>query len=75
MGPFYAFKNLNENLSKKELTNEFKEIFKNKVIMYLFEDVAKSVRESEYSKSSKENEKIVFSKIIKTFYQICNKNL
>lgn len=68
MGPFFAFKNLNENLSKKELTNEFKEIFKNKIIMYLFEDVARA-RKSELFKGAQSRQK---NKDNITYYQICN---
>ena len=40
IGPFFAF---NEYIGKEVIpTLEFKEIFKNKVLMYLFEDVLKS---------------------------------
>ena len=65
MGPFFAFKDLNENLSPDKLKLEFKEIFKNKIIMYLFEDVARARRPQLFQgvkNTKKENI---------TYYQIC----
>ena len=67
IGPFFAFNDLDENLSKDELKREFKEIFKNKIIMYLFEDVGRSKRDKLF-KGALEDLKI---KENITYYQIC----
>lgn len=67
MGPFFAFKNLDENLSPSDLKKEFKEIFKNKIIMYLFEDVARAKRSELFHGTSTR-----FKNKNVTYYQIRN---
>ena len=67
MGPFFAFKNLDENLPKKDLKKEFKEIFKNKIIMYLFEDVARANRKKLFKGSFGEKDYVTYFKICEDF--------
>lgn len=66
LGPFFAF---NEYLNKKILLDEFKLIFKNKVIMYLFEDAARSKRNDLFSGVSKKNN-LTYSQICESFDEI-----
>ena len=66
LGPFFAF---NEYLNKKISLNEFKLIFKNKIIMYLFEDAAKSKRNDLFSGVSKKNN-LTYSQICESFDEI-----
>jgi len=63
MGSFFAFKDI-EKLSKRQ----FKEIFKNKIIMYLFEDVARSKRDLLFQGALKN----LNIKDNITYYQICD---
>ena len=62
MGPFFAF---NEFIGKENKLNfeKFKEIFKNKVIMYLYEDAAKIKRKDLFKNGSE----LTYSKICKNF--------
>lgn len=64
MGPFFAF---NEFMNKEMPTDTFKDIFKNKIIMYLFEDAAKSRRNDLFSGARKNNENITYSQICEVF--------
>lgn len=63
MGPFYAFKEFLDSGVIPE--DEFKNTFKNKIIMYLFEDAARSRRDVLFNIKSKEN--IIFSDICNAF--------
>ncbi|WP_405287008.1 AAA family ATPase [Methanobrevibacter sp.] len=63
LGPFFAF---NEYQNKQISESEFKEIFKNKIIMYLFEDAAKSRRNELFSGVAK-NTNITYSQICEDF--------
>ncbi len=63
LGPFFAF---NEYLGSEIPVEEFREIFKNKIIMYLFEDVARSKRNELFSGvSTKQN--LTYSQICEAF--------
>ena len=69
IGPFFAFNKYlkNEKGEFEEITdNEFKEIFENKIIMYLFEDAAKP-RRKELFEGAKEGETIIYSKVCELF--------
>lgn len=63
MGPFYAFKEFLDTGVIPE--DEFKNTFKNKIIMYLFEDAARSRRDVLFNIKGKEN--IIFSDICNAF--------
>ena len=63
IGPFFAF---NEFQDKQITETEFKEIFKNKIIMYLFEDAAKSKRNELFSGVTK-NTNLTYSQICEYF--------
>ncbi len=63
IGPFFAF---NEFQDKQITESEFKEIFKNKIIMYLFEDAAKSRRNELFSGVAK-NTNLTYSQISEDF--------
>ncbi|MBR5502894.1 MAG: AAA family ATPase [Methanobrevibacter sp.] len=65
MGPFFAF---NEFMNKKIPTETFKDIFKNKIIMYLFEDAARSRRDVLFS-GAKTNNYVTYSEICEAFDQ------
>ena len=64
MGPFFAF---NEFMNQEMPTNIFKDIFKNKLIMYLFEDAARSRRNDLFSGARKNDENITYSRICEVF--------
>ena len=66
LGPFFVF---NEYLDSEISSNEFKEIFKNKIIMYLFEDAARSKRNELFSGVSKKSN-ITYSQICEAFDEI-----
>lgn len=66
LGPFFAY---NEFLDEKISDEEFKEIFKNKIIMYLFEDAAKAKRNDLFS-GAKENNKVIYSRVCELFDEI-----
>ena len=73
IGPFFAFNEyILEDFSEKKVVqikpNEFKEIFKNKIIMYLFEDVARAKRDVLF-KGALNRQK---NKNNITYYQICD---
>ena len=73
MGPFFAFTNyIDKEIPKDEFVeidyDDFKETFKNKIIMYLFEDVARS-RRLDLFKGTLNRQK---NKDNITYYQICN---
>ena len=64
MGPFFAF----TEFIDKELDEEtFKDIFKNKIIMYLFEDAAKSKRNYLFSGAKGNNNYVTYSQICELF--------
>ena len=63
LGPFFAF---NEYLDSEIPINEFKETFKNKIIMYLFEDAARSKRNDLFSGVSKKGN-LTYSQICEAF--------
>ena len=63
LGPFFAF---NEYLKTDIPVDEFKEIFKNKIIMYLFEDAARSKRNELFSGVAK-NTNLTYSQICEAF--------
>ena len=63
MGPFFAF---NEFIEVGEIPEDkFKDIFKNKIIMYLFEDAARSRRDFLFKIENKQN--IIYSDICNAF--------
>ena len=63
LGPFFAF---NEYLDEELSDEEFKEIFKNKIIMYLFEDAAKAKRNDLFA-GAKENNNVIYSRVCELF--------
>ena len=65
LGPFFAYTEYMETGIGDE---EFKEIFKNKIIMYLFEDAAKSKR-NELFEGAKEtkDDNVIYSRVCKVF--------
>lgn len=63
MGPFFAF---NEFMNKEIPTETFKDIFKNKIIMYLFEDAARSKRNYLFSGVKSKNQ-VTYSEICEEF--------
>ena len=63
LGPFFAF---NEYLDTEIPINEFKDIFKSKIIMYLFEDAARSKRNDLFSGVSKKGN-LTYSEICEVF--------
>ena len=63
LGPFFAF---NEYLDEELSDEEFKEIFKNKIIMYLFEDAAKAKRNDLFS-GARENNNVIYSRVCELF--------
>ena len=68
IGPFFAFKELKDvsDFSDKKIEDKFKRIFKNKIIMYLFEDAARS-RRNELFSGVKENSNLTYSQICNSF--------
>ena len=71
IGPFFAFKEyIKENEKSIEISPEkFKEIFENKIIMYLFEDVARS-RRNELFEGVEKNTNLTYSQICQKFEEI-----
>lgn len=79
IGPFYAFneyfdeeeyiERTNTEEAYKDLQKELKKIFKNKIIMYLFEDAAKSRRIDLFAgaKENEEDTNITYSRVCKIF--------
>lgn len=63
LGPFFAY---NEYLDEEITDEEFKEIFKNKIIMYLFEDAAKAKRNDLFA-GAKENNNVIYSRVCELF--------
>lgn len=63
IGPFFAF---DEYVGESIPVDEFKKTFKNKIIMYLFEDVARSKRSVLFSGVSRKNSQ-VYSRICDEF--------
>ncbi|MBQ9025635.1 MAG: AAA family ATPase [Methanobrevibacter sp.] len=63
MGPFFAF---NEFMGEEIPTDIFKDIFKNKIIMYLFEDAAKPRRNDLFSGVKTKNY-VTYSQICEAF--------
>lgn len=63
MGPFFAF---NEFMNQEIPTETFKDIFKNKIIMYLFEDAARSRRNELFSGVGK-GKNLTYSQICDEF--------
>lgn len=66
LGPFFAF---NEYIDEELDDEEFKEIFKNKVIMYLFEDAAKAKRNDLFA-GARENNNVIYSRVCELFDEI-----
>lgn len=66
LGPFFAF---NEYFDSEIPLGIFKEIFKNKIIMYLFEDAARSKRNELFSGVSKDSN-LTYSQICEAFDEI-----
>ena len=65
LGPFFAY---NEYIDKEEIgDDEFKEIFKNKIIMYLFEDAAKARRNDLFAGAKENDSNVIYSKICEEF--------
>ena len=64
MGPFFAF---TEFIDKEVDEETFKDIFKNKIIMYLFEDAARSRRNDLFSGARKNDSYITYSQICEEF--------
>lgn len=70
IGPFFAFDEYlkDKNGEFKEITpDDFKEIFKNKIIMYLFEDAARARRNDLFAGSRSGNKNVIYSKICDDF--------
>ena len=63
MGPFFAF---NEFMNQQIPEDIFKDIFKNKIIMYLFEDAAKPRRNDLFS-GAKTKDYVTYSQICEMF--------
>lgn len=63
MGPFFAF---NEFMNQEIPEDIFKDTFKNKIIMYLFEDVAKPRRNDLFS-GAKTKDYVTYSQICEMF--------
>ncbi|MBR5503446.1 MAG: AAA family ATPase [Methanobrevibacter sp.] len=71
LGPFFIpLKQLPKNINNIFKDDEFKRVFKNKVIMYLFEDAAKPRRNLLFKGSKKNEDFVTYSKIIKDFEKI-----
>ena len=64
MGPFFAF---NEFMNQEIPEDIFKDTFKNKIIMYLFEDAARSRRNDLFTGARKNDENITYSRICEVF--------
>ena len=66
MGPFFAFNEfMNENIEEET----FKDIFKNKIIMYLFADAARAKRNDLFS-GAKTKDYVTYSEICEAFDEI-----
>ena len=63
MGPFFAF---NEFMGQEIPTKTFKDIFKNKIIMYLFEDAARARRNDLFS-GARTKDYVTYSEICEEF--------
>ena len=63
MGPFFAF---NEFMGQEIPTETFKDIFKNKIIMYLFEDAARAKRNDLFS-GARTKDYVTYSEICEEF--------
>lgn len=63
LGPFFAF---NEYMNQEIPTETFKDIFKSKIIMYLFEDAARSKRNDLFSGAKTDNY-VTYSQICEAF--------
>lgn len=66
MGPFFAF---NEFMNQEIPEETFKDIFKNKIIMYLFEDAARAKRNDLFS-GAKTKDYVTYSEICDAFDKI-----
>ena len=64
LGPFFAF---NQYLNKEIPVDVFKETFQNKIIMYLFEDAARSKRNDLFKGALGDLTNITYSKICEEF--------
>ncbi len=64
LGPFFAF---NEFMNQEIPTETFKDIFKNKIIMYLFEDAARSKRNDLFQGAKANKKYVTYSQICKMF--------
>ena len=63
LGPFFAF---NEFMNQEIPTETFKDIFKNKIIMYLFEDAARAKRNDLFS-GARTKDYVTYSEICEEF--------
>lgn len=63
LGPFFAFNEYDDEIPPID----FIKIFKNKIIMYLFEDVAKSRRNDLFSGSKRDKSYVTYSQICDDF--------
>lgn len=64
IGPFFAF---NEYHNQEIPSDVFSDVFKNKIIMYLFEDAARSRRNDLFSGARQSNMNITYSRICEEF--------
>ncbi len=64
LGPFFVY---NEYLNQEIPEDTFKEIFKNKIIMYLFEDAARSKRNDLFQGAKGNNKYVTYSEICEMF--------
>lgn len=64
IGPFFISKELFESGTEEEINKKFSEAFKNKVLMYLFEDAAKQKRPSLFQHCAEPNR---YSEVCKKF--------
>lgn len=64
LGPFFAF---TEYLNQEIPSDVFKEVFQNKIIMYLFEDAARSRRNDLFEGSRGDKTYVTYSKICDDF--------
>ena len=72
LGPFFAFNEYLEvrefeQIPDDEFEQIFKEIFKNKIIMYLFEDVARAKRNELFEGARDGDKNVIYSEIRKKF--------
>ena len=67
MGPFFAFKEYKNQIIPEDIFNN---VFKNKILMYLFEDVARARRNDLFEHAHKKNEHVTYSQVRDKFDEI-----